>query len=57
MDELLSVADVARILAISERTVLSFLRNGDLQGFKIGGKLWRIDQSKLEDYIVKCKLA
>lgn len=48
----LTLADVADVLNISVSQVYALVRNGDLEAIKIGGRgQWRVEQSKLEDYI------
>lgn len=48
----LTLADVSDVLNISVSQVYALVRNGDLEAIKIGGRgQWRVEQSKLEDYI------
>ena len=48
----LQLADVAEVLNISASQVYALVRNGDLVAVKIGGRgQWRVEASKLEDYI------
>lgn len=50
----LTLADVADVLNISVSQVYALVRNGDLEAIKIGGRgQWRVEQSKLEDYIAR----
>ena len=49
-DELLSAAEVAKILRMSERKVSRLLNSGDLVGSKIG-KEWRVWKSEVYDFI------
>ena len=46
--EVLSVADVARLLQIEEATVRALARRGDLPGVKLG-KHWRFLRDELRD--------
>lgn len=48
----LTLADVADVLNISASQVYALVRNGDVEAIKIGGRgQWRVERSKLEDYI------
>jgi excisionase family DNA binding protein len=50
----LTLADVAEVLNISASQVYALVRNGDVEAIKIGGRgQWRVEQSKLEDYITR----
>lgn len=50
----LTLADVADVLNISVSQVYALVRNGDLEAIKIGGRgQWRVEQSRLEDYIAR----
>ncbi|MBF0531222.1 MAG: helix-turn-helix domain-containing protein, partial [Deltaproteobacteria bacterium] len=44
---------VAELLQVSKAFVDRLLRDGLIKGFKIG-KLWRVNQSALDDYCVSC---
>jgi len=45
-DRLLTVAEVAAFLRVSERTVYRLLEAGVLPGFKVGAR-WRVREDKL----------
>jgi len=47
--ELLDVKDVQKRLRISERTVFTLIKKGELRGFKVGNK-WRFTESDIQDY-------
>jgi excisionase family DNA binding protein len=48
----IDVDAVAKELAISRAQVYSLLRGGDLPAIQVGPKrVWRIERSKLEEYI------
>ncbi len=48
----LKIADVAEILNISPQGVRSMITSGELPAIQVGGrKEWRIEVSKLEEYI------
>ncbi len=48
--DLLSPADAAKVLGVSEADVLSTLENGDLKGKKIGST-WRITKAALDQFL------
>src|SRR5262245_48068418 len=48
--ELLSPADAARVLGVSEADVMTVLESGDLKGKKIGSA-WRISRAALDAYL------
>ncbi len=47
---LLTPTDIAKSLQVNERTVVRWLRNSYLRGFKIG-KEWRVSVKDLESYL------
>ncbi|MDP9094693.1 MAG: helix-turn-helix domain-containing protein [Actinomycetota bacterium] len=50
----LTLADVAEILNISGSQTYALVRNRDLEAIKIGGRgQWRVEHSKLEEYIAR----
>jgi excisionase family DNA binding protein len=50
----LTLADVAEVLNTSSAQVYAMVRRGDLEAIKIGGRgQWRVESSKLEDYIAQ----
>lgn len=50
MDELLTPADAARILRMTEYTVRKKLNSGEIEGFQLGGR-WKIKREALRRYI------
>lgn len=48
--KLLTIAEVARILKVTERTVYNYIKGGSLKAAKIG-KIWRIKATDLEMFI------
>jgi excisionase family DNA binding protein len=48
--ELLSPADAAKALGVSEADVMTVLESGDLKGKKIGSA-WRITRAALDAYL------
>lgn len=48
----LTLTDVAEVLNTSSSQVYALVRRGELPAIKIGGRgQWRVEASKLEDYI------
>ena len=51
MDKLLTLKETAKILRVSERTVMRYLKSGKLKASKVG--VWRIRESDLERFLGK----
>ena len=47
-DRLLSVADVARLLGVTEPTVRVWIKGGKLRAQRAGARFWRIRQSEVD---------
>lgn len=47
----LTIADIAELLQVSERSVRRWLDAGDLAGHKVGQRQWRISDKDLEEYL------
>jgi excisionase family DNA binding protein len=56
MDILLTPDEAAERLAVSTRTLLGWLREGKLKGLKVAGKLWRIQDSDLREFIESARV-
>jgi excisionase family DNA binding protein len=56
MDKLLTVEQAAEHLLVAKKTVLEWLRSGQLKGRK-AGRLWRIRERDLEAFLVEPELA
>lgn len=52
MDKVYTPQQAAEILAISEKTLMNWLRAGKIKGVKIG-RLWRIMEQDLEEFLRK----
>lgn len=52
---MLSVAEVAERLGVSEQTVLRLITAGDLGAHKVG-KQYRIDPQALADYLARARV-
>ncbi len=46
----LNLEQVAKILGVSERTVLRLLAQKEIKGFKVG-RAWRFEHSDVEEYV------
>lgn len=51
LEKLLTPEEAAEVLRVKTRTVMEWLRQEKLRGFKLGGKLWRIKESDLRAFI------
>ena len=49
MDRLLTLKETAKILRVSERTVMRYLKSGKLKASKVGR--WRIKEKDLEKFL------
>jgi len=49
MDKLLTLKETAKILRVSERTIMRYLKSGKLKASKVGR--WRIKESDLEKFL------
>jgi len=49
MNKLLTLKETAKILRVSERTIMRYLKSGKLKGSKAGQ--WRIKESDLEKFL------
>lgn len=48
--EVMELKEVARMLKVSERTLIRLVERGELLGFKVGDR-WRFYRSDIEKYI------
>jgi excisionase family DNA binding protein len=48
MDKILTLKETAKILRVSERTIMRYLKSGKLKASKVGQ--WRIKESDLEKF-------
>jgi excisionase family DNA binding protein len=57
-ERMLTLADVAEILDITVPTARSLVRQGEIQGFQVGGRgMWRVESKELDAYIEREKAA
>jgi excisionase family DNA binding protein len=49
MDKLLTLKETAKILRVSERTIMRYLKSGKLKASKLGQ--WRIKESDLDKFL------
>lgn len=45
-----TLQEVAELLQLTDRTVYSYIKNGYLKGFRVGG-YWRITEAELKNWI------
>jgi excisionase family DNA binding protein len=45
--------DVATRLGVEERTAVRLLRTGEIDGFKVNGRVWRTSRENVERYIAR----
>lgn len=50
-DELLTVKETCKLLKISRPTLLRLIKSGEIKGFKIGKRVWKIQRSEVYNYI------
>jgi len=51
MDKLLTLKETAKILRVSERTIMRYLKSGKLKASKVGQ--WRIGEKDLKKFLEK----
>ena len=51
MEKLLTLKETAKILRVSERTIMRYLKSGKLKASRVGQ--WRIKQSDLNKFLEK----
>ena len=49
-DDILTIAEVARLLKVADKTVYSLSQKGKLPGFKVGGQ-WRFSRTTIDSWI------
>ena len=52
MEKLLILKETAKILRVSERTIMRYLKSGKLKASNLGQ--WRIKESNLNKFLEKC---
>ena len=57
MSQLLTPEEAAERLQVSLSTVKRWLRSGELNGVKPGGRLWRVEEEALQQFIADSKKA
>jgi excisionase family DNA binding protein len=51
MEKLYTPEEAAKFLAVNPNTVRTWLREGQIKGVKLGGRIWRISEEDLKDFI------
>jgi len=49
--ELLSIDEVCEILHVGRNTITALLVSGQLKGFRVGSRVWKIPKTAVNDYI------
>lgn len=50
----MTLADVAKELAVSQSQMYALVKSGDLPAIQVGGRgQWRVERVKLEEYIAR----
>jgi excisionase family DNA binding protein len=49
--KLYSPDEAAEHLGVTANTVRAWLRDGNIKGIKLGGRIWRISEEALNDFI------
>jgi excisionase family DNA binding protein len=49
--KVLCAKQVAARLGVSERSAAKLLRRGEIQGFKLGGRVWRTTEEAVLEYL------
>ncbi|MFJ9365427.1 helix-turn-helix domain-containing protein [Nocardia sp. NPDC101769] len=44
---LISLKTAAALVEVDPRTIKNWIKSGDLQGFRVKGRMWRIDREEL----------
>ena len=50
-DELLTINETCKLLKISRPTLIRLLKSGEIKGFKIGKRIWKIPRCEVYNYI------
>ena len=50
-EKIYTVEEIAEKLKVKNYTVREWLRTGQLKGFKMGGRVWRVKESELKKFI------
>ena len=53
VEKLYTVEQVSEYLALNPATVRLYLRDGELQGIKLGPRQWRVRESALEAFLAQ----
>ena len=50
-EKLFSPEEVAEQLGVTPNTVRTWLRDGSLKGIKLGKKIWRVNETELQEFL------
>ena len=48
---LLEIDDLCRYLGIGKNTAYNLLNSGEIDGFKLGGSVWKVPKKSVDEYI------
>jgi excisionase family DNA binding protein len=51
MDKLMTIKDIEGLAQVTRKTVLRWMKSGELRAFKVGGTSWRIREQDLRKFI------
>ncbi len=51
-DDVLTVSQAMELLGVGKNTIYALLNRGELKGFRIGTRTWRIPKHQLTRYIM-----
>lgn len=52
--DILTIENVCDVLMIGRNQAYKLLKNGELKGFKIGKRAWKIPKNSLKEFIDSC---
>ena len=55
VSKVLSLKQVAEILGVTNRSVLNLIQRGELHGFRVGERTWKVEEEEVAAYIQRQK--
>ncbi len=55
VSKVLSLKQVAEILGVTNRSVLTLIQRGELHGFRVGERTWKVEEEEVAAYIQRQK--
>ncbi len=53
--KILSLKQVSEILGVTPRTVQHLIQRGELHGFRVGERTWKVEEEEVQAYIQRQK--